>query len=391
MAFLDRPMMLKDFLRDDYDRLYPCTPSSSSSSVKPCKSTIPSKSNKPAPPASVVLLRSWSRKAAAKKTSAIHKLINVVRFLHFESLKSPPAVLTRSSPINLPSEGKNVIYGDVIAAEGRVKVKDILRSRSFRDVVEDESTPLDSPTSPNRTAATSACGKRAASSWCDGDFFGRNAALMRNTKGDWSTEECEQKSPVSVLDSPFQESTSPFHPSIANFERARRLLMTRRIQEPGDMIDTKSKQTIRRHIFTREADIAATEERAKQMLITHISQIQQQADHNDDHHRHRTMMLDFFMHELSINGNLHDVEFHNNGILRFARFWANGECDDKEFYHEWELEDKREGYVMDMEKGVDNWNKFKCGEQQEISIELEVELLDELIDQVLFDLFLTKS
>ncbi|KAL6569458.1 hypothetical protein OROMI_013972 [Orobanche minor] len=363
MPFLDRPMMLKDFLRDDYYQLYPC------------KSTAPSKSNKQAPPA-VVLLRSWSRKAAAKKTSAIHKLINVVRFLHCESLKSPLPVLTRSSSRNLPSEGKNVINGDVITAEGRVKVKDILRSRSFRDVVEDEYTPSDSPSSPNRTAATSACGKRA-STWCDGGFLGTHDALMRNnTKGDWSTEECEQKSPVSVLDSPFRDSTSPFHPSIANFERARRLLM-RRIQEPDDMIDTKSKQTIRRHSFICESDIAAIEERAKQLLITHISQIQQQADHNDDHH---TMMSDFFMHELSINGNLHDVESHNNDILRFARSWINGE-----------LEDKRESYIKDIGKGIDTWNNFKHQEQQEISMELEIEVLNELIDQVLVDFFLTKS
>ncbi|KAL3630287.1 hypothetical protein CASFOL_023271 [Castilleja foliolosa] len=47
----------------------------------------------------------------------------------------------------------------------------------------------------------------------------------------------------------------------------------------------------------------------------------------------------------------------------------------------------RGAYVKDMEKEV-SWNKFKQ-EQEEMSIELEVMVLNELIDEALVD-FLTR-
>lgn len=185
-----RPMMLKDFLRDE------CTPSSSNGfpmypRKKPCKSTaavVPSMSN-------IVLLRSWSKKAAATKISAIVKL------LQFASLKSP-SVLPRT--FSRRKNDENDIFVDV--SEVKVKVKDILRWRSFRDVMveeEEKSTPLDLSSSPDRstiaaattTTTTSSCSKR--SSWCDSDFtaeelppwggqneefWGKNATTLRNSK-----------------------------------------------------------------------------------------------------------------------------------------------------------------------------------------------------------------
>ncbi|GFP98526.1 hypothetical protein PHJA_001996500 [Phtheirospermum japonicum] len=384
-------MMLKDFLRDDYYQ-HSCTS---------CKSTAFSKSNKP-PPA-VVLLRSWSKKAAATKVSAVQKLINAVRFLQF--VKSPLTVLPRSNSRKLGKGKKDILADHVMPEEGKVKVKvkvkDILRWRSFRDTVEDESTPLDYPTSPNRTTTTttSSCSKR--SSWCDSDFtaeeelpfwggenedgllgkkcfHGTNAALLRNTKGDWSIEECEQQSPVSVFDSPFQEvreSISPYHPIVANFERAR-CILTRRIEELD--CATKSKHT-RKHSFRGEIAICEgvneAEDKAKQ-LLSHVKGDSQTQQVNNDH-----MIYDFFMHELSINGKLPDIEFDNE-ILRMAKSWINGEYAES---YEWEVENTREAYVKDMEKGV-FWNKFKQ-EQEEMSIELEVMVLNELIDEALVEFF----
>ncbi|KAI3444623.1 hypothetical protein Pfo_001288 [Paulownia fortunei] len=396
-----RPMMLKDFLRDDC--FHSCTSSSSSSSngigmyprQKPCKSNVvvSSESNKPA----IVLLRSWSKKAAATKISAIHKVVNVVKLFQLASVKSP-LVLPRSISRKLPKRGKdkNDILGDV--SEGKVKVKDILRWRSFRDMVEDDSTPLDFPSSPNRstTTTTTSCSKR--SSWCDSDFtaeelplwggeneeflgkkcfLGQPAATnatLRNPKGDWSFEDCEQQSPVSVLDSPFREigeSISPFHPTLANVQRAK-CMLTRRIQELEGVAKPKytRKLSFGGEIVAISEGVNAVEEKAKQ-LLSHVKEdSRSQANH---------VILDFFMHELSINGNLHDVEFDCE-ILRIAKSWMNGEYDES---YEWEVEDKRDAYVKDMEKGA-GWNKFKQ-EQEETSKELEVKVWDELIDELLAD------
>ncbi|KAK6162440.1 hypothetical protein DH2020_002281 [Rehmannia glutinosa] len=400
MALLDsseRPMMLKDFLRDEGT-------SSSSSNYrfqmyprkKPCKSTvlISSKSNKQQP--AVVLLRSWSKKAAvATKVSAIHKVINAVKFLQF--VKSP-LVLPRSNSRKLTKRKKD--KNDILMSEGKVKVKvkDILRWRSFRDVVEDNSTPLYFPSSPNRTTTTTSCSKR--SSWCDSDFtaeelplsggeneefwgkkfIGQNATLLlRNPKGNWTFEECEQQSPVSVLDTPFREFEE-FIPTLANVERTRSML-TRRIQELE--VITKPKHTRKLSFggeiaINSEGAVNAEEEKAKQ-LLSHVKEEVQSSQANDH------LILDFFTHELSINGKFNDVEFDNE-ILRIARSWMNGDYDYESY--EWEVEDNRKAYVMDMEKGVSNWHQFRQ-EQEEMSKELEVMVLDDLIHDVLDD-FLTK-
>lgn len=109
------------------------------------------------------------------------------------------------------------------------------------------------------------------------------------------------------------------------------------------------------------------EEKAKQ-LLSHVRE-----SSNDQ------AILDFFMHELSINGKLHDHEFDCK-ILRIARSWIDGEFDES---YEWEVEKKRASYVKDMEKGT-FWNNFEQ-EQQEVSVELGFEVLDDLIDQCLVD------
>ncbi|KAK6119420.1 hypothetical protein DH2020_046836 [Rehmannia glutinosa] len=381
MALLDsseRPMMLKDFLRDYGFQMYPRN--------KPCKSTllISSKTNKHQP--AVVLLRSWSKKAAvATKVSAIHKVINAVKFLQF--VKSPLVLPRSSSSRKFPKRSKD-------KEKVKVKVKDILRWRSFRDVVEDNSTPLDFPSSPNRTTTTnSSCSKR--SSWCDSDFIaeelplwggeneefwgkkfiGQNATLLRNPKENWTfEEECEQQSPVSVLDTPFREFEEFINPTRT------KSMLTRRIQELE--VITKPKHTRKLSFggeiaINSEGAVNAEEEKAKQ-LLSHVKEEVQSSQANDH------LILDFFTHELSINGKFNDVEFDNE-ILRIARSWMNGDYDYESY--EWEVEDKRKAYVKDMEKGVSNWNQFRQ-EQEELSKELEVMVLDDLIHEVLDD-FLT--
>lgn len=148
-----RPMLLKDFLRDD---------SSSKSTA------LSSKSNS----SHIVLLRSWSRRAAASRISAVHK---VIKLLHFASSKSPsvlPRSISRRLITKRGKEENDAVFGQ--PPELKVKVKDILRWRSFRDLQaeEDDPTPSDFAPSPYRSTAvtttTTSCSKR--SSWCDSDF-----------------------------------------------------------------------------------------------------------------------------------------------------------------------------------------------------------------------------
>ncbi|KAL3829618.1 hypothetical protein ACJIZ3_018420 [Penstemon smallii] len=364
--FENRPRMLKDFLRDD--SLHPCPSSSSSNGFKmyprkrPCnKSKVQLPNSK-----SMVLLRSQSKKAAATTLSALQKVISVVKFLPFTSVKSPLVVHKRiSSKLSKSSKDKNDISLPV-----KVIVKDILRWRSFRDLVEEGSTPLDFSSS---TATTTSCSRK--SSWCESDFtaedlppwcgennenqellgekcfvgeHGTNIAALRNiSKEGWSFEEYEQQSPVSVLKSTFRENEkcfSPFHRSYGN---------------------------------THENTIFQEEEEKTLLLLSRIKE-SNLVDNRENHVTY--LILDDFMHEISSNGKLLDFEFDCE-ILRNVKSWMNGEYNES---YEWGLEENREAYVKDIEKGVE-WNKFNH-EQQDISKELEIRMLNELLDELLNDL-----
>lgn len=146
--FEHRPMMLKDFLRDGY-----CNSNGFRVNSRN-KSTALISSNKP----SIVLLRSRSKRAAATTISAIQKVIKVVKFFHFESVKVKPS-----------DNSTKLDGGDAV----RVKVKDILRWRSFRDLEMEEKkgcTPLDLPRSPDPTVTTTSNSSSKRSSWRDSDF-----------------------------------------------------------------------------------------------------------------------------------------------------------------------------------------------------------------------------
>ncbi|KAL1543482.1 hypothetical protein AAHA92_20449 [Salvia divinorum] len=349
-----RPMLLKDFLNDD----------TASSSVSNKSTAVSSRSNKP----HIVLLRSWSRRAAATKISAVHK---VIKLLQFASSKSRPRTISRKLTNKwVKADDSDIVVG---VPEVKVKVKDILRWRSFRDLSEDEPRPLDFPPSPHRRATSSAaatttsCSKR--SSWCDSDFTaeelppwgGENEefSTFKNPKGDWASfEEYEQQSPVSVLDSPFQQlqEFTHFHPILESVQSVdSKCSLPRRTQETTAL----------------KGEIAIYEEKARQLLS--------QVEEDDEEHCHASedeALLDFFVDELSRNGRLNDDEFDSE-LLRIAKSWMRGELEES---YEWEVEEERDSFVKEMERGF-CWTKFE-EERQELCEEVEVGVLNCLLDDL---------
>ncbi|XP_016480489.1 uncharacterized protein LOC107801648 [Nicotiana tabacum] len=251
-----RPKLLKDFLLQDDP--YSCSFNDIGSHPrKLCKSTISNfhgsriRSNKAS---SHQLLRSRSSRAATATISAINKVINIVKFLPFASVKSPsifPLSISRKLSTRT-NHRDNIIkqHSSNHDVSVKVKVKDILRWKSFRDLVDEKSTPLDSSYSPNRcttttTNSTTTTISSKRTSWCDSDFtaedlpswWGENVeflgeledgmkkvgrknifeetvggygmgtirAIKRDCKEELCFDENEQHSPVSVLESPFQE------------------------------------------------------------------------------------------------------------------------------------------------------------------------------------------
>ncbi|KAL0397839.1 UNVERIFIED_CONTAM: hypothetical protein Scaly_0232300 [Sesamum calycinum] len=312
--------------------------------------------------------------AAATTISAIHKVINVVKLFQFGSVRSP-LVLPRSISRNFPkSRDRNVDISDL--PEVKVKVKDILRWKSFRDLVEDDPVASDVPSSligaPPAPPLHAARGPVGVTVILLRKNYRRGAVKLNSFWGDWSMfEEMEQQSPVSVLDSPFrqvEDFLSPSHPTLANLETK---LTRRPIQDPK----LTRKLSFKEEIAVSERANAA-EEKAKQLLSRLI-------DQNNKNQEDYLIILDFFMHELSTKGKCNDVEFDSE-IVKTAKAWMNGGYDES---YEWEVEDNRTAYVKDMEKGV-CWNKFKQ-EQEEMSLELQDKVLDELINELFAD-FLCK-
>ncbi|XP_022872567.1 uncharacterized protein LOC111391559 [Olea europaea var. sylvestris] len=327
-SFKNRPRMLKDFLKDDS---FSCSSNDFRSVPRKnlCKSNV---TNKRSP----ILLRSGS-KAAATTFYALNKVIKAVKFFPYASVKSP-LVLPRSISRKLSRRTKtrNENFSEV-----SVKVKDILRWRSFRDLEEEKATSLNfSSSSPIRTATTTtgststttSCSKR--SSWCDSDFTAADSPLWggendkswgekgsktrRKLEGELTYEEAEQLTPVSVLDSPFcedEESIFPFHLNSAQ----RKCMFMQRLQQ-----------------FETLTELENLEE----------SQVD-------------NLPSDFFKNYCQ--------NFENT-----AKSWINGE------YENCEALDMKEACVKDMERGLD-WKEFK-DEQEEMAMQLLSDLFDELLD-----------
>ncbi|CAA2951328.1 Hypothetical predicted protein [Olea europaea subsp. europaea] len=330
-SFKHEPRMLKDFLKDDS---FSCSPNDDFRSFRGktrSKSTV---TNKPSP----LLLRSGS-KAAATTFYALNKVIKAVKFFPFASVKSPlalPRSISRKLSRRIKTRNENF-------PQVSVKVKDILRWRSFKDLAEEKDIPLDfsssSPiwctttTTTGSTSTNTSCSKK--SSWCDSDFTaadsppwgGENGSkTRRNLEEELSFGEAEQRSPVSVLDSPFyedEESVFPFHPTIAK----RKCLFMQRLQQ-----------------------------------FENLAELENLGENHEDN-----LLFDFFEAK---NGEFNDYE-------NTAKPWINGE------YENWEVQDMKEVCVKDMERGLD-WKEFK-EEHEEMAMELEIQLLSDLFEELLED------
>jgi len=114
------------------------------------------------------------------------------------------------------------------------------------------------------------------------------------------------------------------------------------------------------------------QEKAKQLLINC------EVNYMDDDQ----LLFDFFWNELITSGKHQNNVNIDEKLLREAKSWINGDYNEE---FEWEIEDKREAYIKDMEK-VANWNKFE-EEKQDFILDLEFEVFNDLVNEVLEDVF----
>ncbi|XWS77116.1 hypothetical protein CRYUN_Cryun01aG0234600 [Craigia yunnanensis] len=425
-----RPRMLKDFLLDDSNscssngfKSFPrkaCQDSSIRNLIQIDLNSGPAKPNY-----AQRLQRSRS-KAASTTISAFQAMINAVKNIHFASVKSP-SILPRSLSRKLLKRNSQLtVEKKEREIKITVRVKDIIRWKSFRDLVEEKSQPSDFAYSPHHCTTTttgSTCTPCSSngSSWCDGDFtseYGENevevgkkflpcvgkdpmettAEIAANTavgpKGrKYASEEKEQHSPLSVLDFEYEENDEDsffsFNQSLAIMKRTKQKLMEK-IQrfeslaklepvnlEKGISLEETGEDGEDDDV-KEEEETNEVEEKARQ-LLNRVKETNSPMSYKNictD-----KLLLDLFREEIATKWNKTRNEELECDMVRLATAWIDGEQNEAE---KWGVGEKREACIRDMNR-EGRWNKFQ-EEQEELTWEVESGVINILVDELLVDL-----
>ncbi|XP_052210283.1 uncharacterized protein LOC127813378 [Diospyros lotus] len=220
-----------------------------------------------------------------------------------------------------------------------------------------------------------------------------------NSKNKWrNEEEKEQFSPVSVLDFPFDDddeevssSSSPFqHRRLANsMEGTRQKKLIRKTARRFERVAQLEAQAVDlEKQFSDESSSLELEEEeeAQQRAVallellksTHlpIPSVVFKFDAEN-------LLLDFFAERMGAEAEA-ELEKEQE-VLNVARDWMRGQAhDDGIMLLEWEVEENREAYVREMERGG-RWKKLENEEKEEVAMELEMELFASLLNELLDD------
>lgn len=406
--------------------------------------------------------------AAASTTTTISALqraseavINAVKKqLPFHSVKSPSVQIRARNGLSLTRSLSRKLFRKSFwnlkkaDKEEEEEKNDIRRWRLFREILNDQNEPSDQNT--HRSSLTSSNSK----SWEESEFTSENLRCSSgnsessstsndvvesktdlpvkkvskrvgvtvgedsmleatnntysgtNTK--WPNEEKEQFSPVSVLDSPFEddeEISSPFESSLACIEGTKQKPMhkTRRIEclaqlEPLDlekrialsefnheapqspMLPYCSLSTQDNNTFNKK-EVNQTEQLKAQELLDLIRT--KSSPSTGVKFKVDNLLLDFIRERIEEINNANastrrrcDNEFQHE-LLKVTEDWFSGQP--QELLLGWEVQDGRKVYVKDMEKGG-KWS-ILVEEKEEVALEVEIEVLNTLLSELLLDLF----
>ncbi|GAV89871.1 hypothetical protein CFOL_v3_33283 [Cephalotus follicularis] len=409
-----RPQLLKDFLNDD--------PTSCSLSTlhsfgrRPCdqEDNMTTKS-----PIQIDLHSRNGQRPLSKTSSSTTSMFSFQAMIN--AIKRVPFAKFVKSPSMLLPEKKSPKKGDC-GVKATITVKDIMRWRSFRDLMEENSTPFDFASTPNHCTGSTfstPSGSSDGSSLCDSDFTVEysphwsgnpkefhgnkkknlpcvggdptevttetttNSAVGPKEDEELACEDKEQHSPVSVLHFQFSEAElfSSIHQSLANGETGAKQRLMQKIQRfrTSAKMEPMNLETCRlvednTHFKDdhepNEEEPNEVEYRARQLLnqVKATNSLVNFKDNVDQ------LLLDLFRVELS---SKRDNEIKNDEfdyeMVRIAKSWLNGEHEHKRVVY-------AEG--MDVEW---MWSKFEVG-QQELALEIANEVFKILVDELLVEI-----
>ncbi|KAK6947714.1 hypothetical protein RJ641_001187 [Dillenia turbinata] len=414
-----RSLMLKDFLRDD---LSSCSSSGFKSYPRThcCPSTIRfllERDLKANNSQNRSLCRSRSKAASQATISAFQRasevVLNAVKLLPFHS-------------VNSPSRSRKTLLQKSLSTKRLFKMgfwrKPWLTSSD--EFTENKSQPLDCE--PTIATVTTSSDSTNTNSWSDSDFSAEysptsssendvvgskivspktkiaasadddedsvefEAAATTSTRVQnckkqlLIEEEKEQFSPVSVLGFPYEdeeEVCSSHHQNITSTQVFRRVprLKSRPFKcsqlKPMDLEKCMALAESAMVILEEKHDqFTNTQEKAEALLIL----AQSKTSTNNIVYQEENLLLDFFQEKIAVKHS--ELE-----LLKVAEDWINGK--NRELVVEWEVQEKRNAYIKDMEEGG-RWRRFD-EEKEELVLELENRVFLGLMNEVLGDILST--
>ncbi|OWM88285.1 hypothetical protein CDL15_Pgr003697 [Punica granatum] len=417
------PKMLKDFLAEEANSIslgtfasFPRFPQESSMRGL-IKTNL--KSTAPSPAKAIMLLRSRS-KAASVTISALRAMVKVLRAI--------PRTLSKQQSLQYGIENPKNTKETAEGTESKVavRIKDIIRWRSFRDLAEEDHQLLKmSPTSPvDCTTATtlSTLSTSCNSSWCESDFSSDYSPPWSSNKQAFDDKEVMLREKF-ALDCNFDSGSmldyvSSHEDSTAedSLEKRARSFSTMEIeskrhtpwkenkgQSPVSVIDFEigedgewrwsfKQSPAHEEIVTEqgeedqdgeEQEPSGAEEKAMELLN------QVRASTSKDCISAKCcedrLLVDFFRSELTEGARFHarskDEDYGE--LVKRAKSWVRGECDIGSGY-EWGIDGRKEAYIMDMERR-EGWIKFE-EDQEETVVEIESGVWSFLVDELLVEI-----
>ncbi|KAL1569018.1 hypothetical protein AAHA92_00552 [Salvia divinorum] len=318
----------------------------------------------------------FNKSPSKSAASAFQRVIAAVKRLPFGSPDKP--ILRRSL--------SRKILRKTIFWKRNSSHKEIQRLKSFDQLMEEDSPPLDIPSDFNACSSGNSSNfnevKREEDDDVDvemlkdGDVSTDDSTAGGATEKQWSvSEEKEQFSPVSVLDCPFDddEVSSPFQhmegsskPKIERFGCMDPLNLSKRFESTESPLPHSSVSSTREEGELEENEV----KRAEQKVMDLLQQVMPPCKAD-------SLLLDFFREKIM---SRQWGDGYCEDLVREAESWINS----KTLIHDALLGWNRQPYVEDME-GSKEWRCFD-GEIREMALELEAVVFDALFDELVVDI-----
>ncbi|KAI6707515.1 hypothetical protein NL676_010477 [Syzygium grande] len=411
-------MLLKDFLREDSW--------SYSSNIE-----------------ATTLVKSRSRRIAALET-----MVNAFKNIPFSSSMNKPysMIFLRSlsrklSTQRLPKKSRkgdgpdHGHGGGGEQAKMTVRIKDIIRWRSFRDLAEEQSWRSDFHSSPphqcSSVATITTTGSSSStecnsngSSWCESDFTLEFSPPWNGNFQEYSEpcvgkykvealpgpptrsfcdiepkgvsfyEEKEQHGPVSVIDAEFGEdegfcwSRDQSQGNISTGDAQFLLRQPWQFESVACSQSSTSKEDMDERSDDEENDEFREEqgdsnEPAEEKATMMLNQVKASSSGLSMKTNVDKLLLDYFKSELATVGCNTISDDPELVMVSTAKCWMNNELGAK---CQWGINSKKDAYMKEMDRG-EKWRKSE-EEKEEIAMDFEAKILGTLMDELLSDFIL---